>query len=173
MSNAEPIAELHGGYSSPGAEATPWSVAWQAFERAEIYWLSTVRADGRPHITPVVAVCLDGVAYVSSGPQEQKVQNLGSNAHCILMTGTNAMSTSLDVIVEGDAIRVTDAATLAAVASAYDDKYDEPFHFVPDDGVLNGGGGGDSFLFRIEPAKAFSFGRGEAFSQTRYQFDRG
>lgn len=173
MADQRPSAEIDDRYGSSGAEAIPWTVAWQAFDRAEIYWLSTVRADGRPHVTPVVAVSVDGVAYVSSGPQEQKVLNLGSNAHCILMTGTNAMATSLDVIVEGDAIRVTDAATLSAVAAAYDEKYDEPFHFVAGDGVLNGGGGGDSFLFRIEPAKAFCFGRGADFTQTRYRFDRG
>jgi Pyridoxamine 5'-phosphate oxidase len=173
MTDLQPSAEIDARYGSPGAEATPWSVAWQAFEGAEIYWLSTVRSDGRPHITPVVAVCLDGAAYVSSGPQEQKVLNLGSNAHCILMTGRNAMASSLDVVLEGDAIRVTDAATLAGVAAAYDEKYDEPFHFVAGDGVLNGGGGGDSFLFRIEPAKAFSFGRGAEFTQTRYRFGRG
>jgi len=173
MSNADAIAELNGGYSSPGAEATPWSVAWQAFERAEIYWLSTVRPDGRPHVTPLVVVCLDGVAYFASGPLEQKVQNLAGNQHCILMTGTNAMAKSLDVVLEGDAVRVGDPATLTRVVAAYNQKYDEPFHFAAGDGVLTGGGGGDSFLFRIEPAKAFSFGRGEAFSQTRYRFDRG
>lgn len=173
MPERQPLAEIDDRYGSPGAEATPWSVAWQALERAEIYWLSTVRPDGRPHITPVVAVCLDGLAYVSSGPQEQKVQNLAVNRPCILMTGTNAMALSLDVVVEGEAIRVTDAVTLARVAAAYNQKYDEPFHFSAGDGVLNGGGGGDSFLFRIEPAKAFSFGRGDEFSQTRYRFDRG
>jgi len=173
MPDLNPTAEIDDRYGSPGAAAVAWSVAWQALERAEIYWLSTVRADGRPHITPVVAVCLDGLAYVSSGPGEQKVQNLATNAHCILMTGTNKLAPSLDVVLEGDAIRVTDAATLAAVAAAYNEKYDEPFHFSAGDGVLNGGGGGDSFLFRIEPAKAFCFGRGADFTQTRYRFDRG
>jgi Pyridoxamine 5'-phosphate oxidase len=173
MPDLQPFAELDDRYGSPGAEATPWSVAWQAIEQAEIYWLSTVRADGRPHITPVVAVCLDGLAYFSSGPQEQKVQNLAGNLHCILMTGTNKMATSLDVVLEGDGIRVTDAATLTRVAAAYGQKYDEPFHFAAGDGVLNGGGGGDSFLFQIELAKAFCFGRGSTFTQTRYRFERG
>ena len=173
MPDLQPSTEIDDRYGSPGAEATPWSVAWQALERAEIYWLSTVRADGRPHVTPVVAVCIDGLAYVSSGPAEQKVMNLLANPQCVLMTGTSAMAGSLDVVVEGDAIRVVDAATLARVADAYNLKYEEPFHFWPADGVLNGGGGGDSFLFRIAPAKAFSFGRGDTFSQTRYRFDRG
>ncbi|HEY2887141.1 MAG TPA: pyridoxamine 5'-phosphate oxidase family protein [Candidatus Limnocylindrales bacterium] len=172
MADPHPSAEIDDRYGSPGAKAIPWTVAWQAFDQAEIYWLSTVRADGRPHITPVVAVSLDGVAYISSGPEEQKVQNLAGNAHCILMTGTNKMATSLDVVLEGDAVRVTDAATLGAVAAAYGEKYDEPFHFVAGDGVLNGGAGGDSFVFRIEPAKAFCFGRGADVTQTRYRFPR-
>jgi len=29
-------------------------------EKAEVFWLSTVRPDGRPHVTPMVSVWLDG-----------------------------------------------------------------------------------------------------------------
>ena len=76
------------------------------------------------------------------------------------------------MVLEGDAIRVIDADSLSRAAAAYNEKYEEPFHFSAGDGVLNGGGGGDSVLFRIEPAKAFCFGRGADFTQTRYRFQR-
>ena len=37
-------------------------------------WLTTVRADGRPHVTPLVAVWLDDAIHFSTGPEEQKVE---------------------------------------------------------------------------------------------------
>ena len=146
----------------------------EALEQAEIYWLSTVRSRrATPRSRRSWPSAWTAWPTSSSGPGEQKVQNLAANAQCILMTGTNKMDSSLDVVLEGEAIRVIDDATLAAAAAAYNEKYEEPVPLLRQaDGVLNGGGGGDSFLFRIEPAKAFCFGRGHDFSQTRYRFDR-
>ena len=41
--------------------------------------LSTVRADGRPHVTPLVAVWLDGALYFCTGEGEQKERNIRRN----------------------------------------------------------------------------------------------
>lgn len=65
MTDIGPTAELDPQFSSPDATPTPWAVARGHLEKAEIYWLSTVRPDGRPHVTPVVAVWLDGALYFS------------------------------------------------------------------------------------------------------------
>ena len=70
-------------------------------------WLSTVRADGRPHVTPVIAVWTGDAVHVCTGPAEQKAKNLISNSNVVVMTGTNLWS-GLDVVVEGKAVRVTD-----------------------------------------------------------------
>jgi Pyridoxamine 5'-phosphate oxidase len=40
----------------------PWDDVLAAIDRAEIFWPSTVRADGRPHVTPLPAMWLDGLA---------------------------------------------------------------------------------------------------------------
>jgi hypothetical protein len=50
-----------GGVSSRsrGAEATPWAAAREVLQTAQLSWVTTVRADGRPHVTPLVAVWLD------------------------------------------------------------------------------------------------------------------
>jgi hypothetical protein len=48
----EPTAKLDARFSDERAEATPWADAARALEEAELYWLTTVRADGRPHVTP-------------------------------------------------------------------------------------------------------------------------
>lgn len=63
----EPTTELHAEFSSPDATAMPWSEARDRLELAEIFWISTVRPEARPHVTPLVAVWLDDGS--SSSPE--------------------------------------------------------------------------------------------------------
>jgi len=63
MADREPIAELHQQFSSEGATSTAWAEARSLLESADVYWLSTVRPDGRPHVTPMVSIWLDGALY--------------------------------------------------------------------------------------------------------------
>ena len=91
-------------------------------EKAEIYWLTTVRPDGHPHTTPLVAVWLDGDYYFCTVPTERKAKNLEHNSHCIIMTGCNSLSEGLDIVVEGDAIVVHDEALLQRLAAVYASK---------------------------------------------------
>ena len=63
---------LHSG--SPDDLATPWEETRRVLEAAEVFWLSTVRADGRPHVTPVAAAWLDGTLYFQTGCIAQKTQ---------------------------------------------------------------------------------------------------
>jgi hypothetical protein len=53
----EPVAELHEQFGGNRATVTPW-------------------AEGRPHVTPMVSVWLDGALYFSTGHAERKAQNL-------------------------------------------------------------------------------------------------
>src|SRR5215813_11979845 len=95
---------------SPDNVATPWEKTRRALETAEVFWLSTVRADGRPHVTPVAAAWLDGTLYFGTGSIAQKFKNLQGNPHVALTTGCNHLSTGYDIMVEGDAAPVTDTA---------------------------------------------------------------
>jgi hypothetical protein len=101
---ATPTAELHSDFSSPGAVARPWEDATDALEAAEIFWLSTVRRDGRPHVTPLPAMWLDDALHFCTGPAEQKARNLEGNPQCVLTTGNNLYGSGLDVMVEGPEI---------------------------------------------------------------------
>ena len=56
-------------FSDPEAEPTPWAEALDALEQAELYWLTTVRADGRPHVTPLIGVVADEVALLLHRPR--------------------------------------------------------------------------------------------------------
>ncbi|MBO0852835.1 MAG: pyridoxamine 5'-phosphate oxidase family protein [Nocardia sp.] len=74
-------------YSQPGATPTPWSTALATLEGAQLFWLTTIRAGGRPHITPLVAIWLDDAIYFATGEDEQKAHNLRGNPHVALTTG--------------------------------------------------------------------------------------
>src|SRR5580704_14678369 len=114
-----PRTEHDARFSEPGAEATSWEETLEAIMEAELFWISTVRPDGRPHVTPLVAVWLDDALHFSTGPDEQKARNLASNPRAALTTGANDWQSGLDVVVEGDAARVTDALQLDRLAAAW------------------------------------------------------
>jgi hypothetical protein len=44
-----PITTLDRRYSHPDAVAAGWEETRHVLESAELFWISTVRADGRPH----------------------------------------------------------------------------------------------------------------------------
>jgi hypothetical protein len=73
-------------------------------------------------------------------------------------------------VVEGDAVRVTDAARLQRVADLYQAKYGSDWHFDVHDGAFNGQDGNVALVFEVAPTTAFGFGKGAVFSQTRWQF---
>ena len=164
-----PTSELDQRFSSPGVSATAWDAARDALSAAEIFWISTVRPDGRPHVTPLMTVLIDDELYFCTGPTEQKARNLEVNTNVALTTGASSMTGGLDLVVEGDAVRVTDAPTLAAAAERYRSKYG--WMFEGRDGALHSDDGGEAYLFRVDATTAFAFGKGdEHFSQTRYRF---
>ena len=166
----EPDAELDPRFSDPNATPTPWVAAREQLEGAKAYWLSTVRPDGRPHVTTIAAVWVDGALHFTTGQTERKAQNLAHNPSCVVTTGTSALE-GLDVVIEGGAVRVTDEATLQRLADAYVEKYDQLFVFDVRDGAMWIEGSEDPGLaFEIRPTKGFGFRKGASFSQTRWRF---
>lgn len=170
MAEHEPVTTLVRGFSSDDATAVEWARGREVLRDAEIYWLSTVRPDGRPHVTPLLGVWLDGTMCFCTGPAERKAQNLAQNAHCILTTGSNALD-GLDLVVEGDAANESDAAELGRVAGAYEAKYAQ----VTEPGgtwfgLADGIRGGSVLVYRVAPSKVLGFAKGGPFSQTRWDF---
>ncbi|MEV7405023.1 pyridoxamine 5'-phosphate oxidase family protein [Streptomyces sp. NPDC091267] len=170
MSADEPTAELDPRYSSPGAEAGPWADAEKLLSDAELYWLSTVRPDGRPHVTPLIGVWWQGALYFSTGPQERKARNLTANPEVVLTTGTNSWSAGLDVVVEGRAVQVSDEDVLARLAEAWETKYGPVWHFDVADGAFLGSLDNRADVFAVSPRTVFGFGKGDPFTQTRWRF---
>ena len=46
-----PRTELDHRFSEPGAQPTTWDDTLEAIKQAEIFWISTVREDGRPFLS--------------------------------------------------------------------------------------------------------------------------
>ncbi|MFF8605008.1 pyridoxamine 5'-phosphate oxidase family protein [Streptomyces sp. NPDC015346] len=156
-------------YSDPEAAAANWSEAVARLAAAEVFWLTTVRPDGRPHVTPLVAIWSDGALHFCTGPDERKARNLAANRRVALTTGTNRLSEGFDLVVEGEAVQVTDEERLRALADAYVEKYGEVWRFEVRDGAFVGDGG-TALVFAVAPRTAFGFAKGERFGQTRWRF---
>lgn len=172
----EPITTLDTRYSEPDGVVTSWGETLRVLETAELFWLSTIRADGRPHVTPVVAVWHDGAIHFSTADTEQKAINLRGNPHVILTTGCNHWKEGLDVVVEGDAVRITDHDRLERLARVWATTWDGRWHYLVRDGYFyhydedEGTVLPDSILvFSVKPARVFAFAKGR-FSHTRHQF---
>lgn len=164
----EPATQLDQRFSDPGVAATSWASARESLEAAQLSWVSTVRADGRPHVTPLVAVWLDGALHFCTGPGEQKAVNLAANPQVVVTTGCNRWDGGLDVMVEGEARRVTDRATLERLAAAWATKWDGRWRFEVSDEGFRHDAGGLALVFRVEPTKVLAFGKG-TFSHTRHR----
>jgi nitroimidazol reductase NimA-like FMN-containing flavoprotein (pyridoxamine 5'-phosphate oxidase superfamily) len=172
MEPGGPLTKLDAGFSSEGAHPTEWAEGHQHLEEAEVFWLSTVRPDGRPHVTPLLAVwCADSM-YFCTGSDERKAKNLKRNRHCILTTGRNTLDESLDVVVEGQVAKVSDGAELEQVANTYESKYGK--HLTTPEGTWFGLGDtircGEVLVYRVTPTTAPGFVRGKQFSQTSWHF---
>ncbi|MFI1170376.1 pyridoxamine 5'-phosphate oxidase family protein [Streptomyces melanogenes] len=176
-----PTTELDARYSSalnprPGAgevTATGWAHALRQLAAAEIFWVSTVRPDGRLHVTPVLAAWHDSRLYFSTGAGEQKARNLAHDAHCALTTGGNSLTQGLDLVVEGRAEQLTEPAVMEQVIAAYEAKYGA--HITSPEGPFHGLGDafrkGDAVVFAVAPATAYGFGRDDGtYTHTRWTF---
>ena len=151
-----------------------WSRAEQQLEGAEghdvTFFLSTVRPDGRPHTAGIGALWVDGRFYFVSGPGTRKSQNLAERSDCVMAVKLP----ELDIVVEGNARRVTDGPTLERLAKRYDtggwpatvdgDAFTAPYS-APSAGPP------PWYLYELTPATAFAVATAEPHGATRWRFD--
>lgn len=153
-----PTTTVDHRYSDLKAVAVGWDETRTLLEAAELFWICTVRPDGRPHLTPLVAVWVEGAIHFQTGAKEQKFANLRSNPHVVLVTGCNQWDRGVDVVVEGDALRVTDPAVLGRLATAWAGKWDGRWDEL------------SSEVFSVVPTTIYSYAKGDPFGQTTHRF---
>ena len=164
-------------YGDASATPPPWAAIERLLTDAQLYWIITVRADGRPHAVPLVGVWQDGAFAFCTGPDEQKHRNLDANPHVAVTTGStgaNGWDNGKDVVVEGTAVRVTDPEALEGLAAAWFAKYGEDWKFEVrgeeffELSSSGDGGEGGAWVYRVTTEKVLVFG--DAHGQTRYRF---
>ncbi len=173
MTAKEPTAEQM--LDAPEATPIPWAEALTRLEHPEgecTHWLATVRPDGRPHVVPVGAVWIDNAFYFTTGQDTRKEANLTHNAHCTLAFANGG----IDLVVEGTAARLTDAAMLQRLAAFYSalgwpatvngDAFAAPFS-APSTGPA------PYHVYKVTPTVAFGFGTTEENAEhpTRWRFE--
>jgi len=151
------------------AAIAPWAMAQEQLEKADSYWLATERPGGRPHLMPVLALWHDGALYFCASPASRKGRNLASNSHCVIATDAH----DSDLIVEGEAAKVSDEAKLSRVAELYASKYD--WHVAIRDGAFFGDGAPTAGpppyeVYEVTANVVFAFCKDESFSPTRWRF---
>jgi Pyridoxamine 5'-phosphate oxidase len=134
------------------------------------FFLGTVGPDGCPHAAGVGALWLDDALYFTSSPEARKARNLGANPACTI----SASLEGIDLVFEGDAIRVTDPPTLEAAAARYQeggwpaevagDAFTAPYS-APSAGAP------PWHLYRLNFHTAFGVATAEPNGATRWRFD--
>jgi nitroimidazol reductase NimA-like FMN-containing flavoprotein (pyridoxamine 5'-phosphate oxidase superfamily) len=157
---------------SEATEAVGWRQVSDVLAAAELYWLTTVRKDGRPHVTPLIGAWVDDGLVFCTGPEEQKAQNLAASTAVAVTTGVNTWKDGLDVVVEGYAERLTGLDTLTRLADAIREKYRGVWDFTPyDDGFGHTDNSADShiaYVYRVPPDKVLAFAK-SPHGQTRFR----
>jgi general stress protein 26 len=170
MAGNEPVPELDERFGD-GTEPMAWVEVERVLTDAEIFWITTTKADGQPHVTPLMSVRLDDAQWFCTGPDEQKGKNLQRQALCNLLTGSNAYDEGLDVAIEGEAVRTEDEGVLRRLAAAWHEKYGDDWQFDVAHGAFLNEEGGPAWVYEVRPSKVLAFTRGVA-TQTRFRFDR-
>ncbi|HEY1737255.1 MAG TPA: pyridoxamine 5'-phosphate oxidase family protein [Acidimicrobiia bacterium] len=79
------------------------------------FWLTTLNADGSPHVTSVGALWHAGSAWFQTGDRTRKAKNVARDRRCAISVATSGF----DVTVSGDAELVTDPKVVAEIAALW------------------------------------------------------
>jgi hypothetical protein len=114
--------------AADGLPPVDWAVVVEKLETGSVpapgavnsrtTWLSTVNPDGSPHVTAVGALWLDDTFWFQTGSGTRKARNVARDPRCSIAIST----ADADVVVEGDAARVTQPSALARIAKAWADQ---------------------------------------------------
>jgi hypothetical protein len=85
---------------------------------ARTTWLSTINADGSPHVTGVGALWVDGTFWFETGKNTRKARNVARDPRCSMAVSVQ----NADVVFEGVAERVTARDDIARLAKAWADS---------------------------------------------------
>jgi len=135
-----------------------WAEVCRKLEEARNYWVTTTRADGRPHAMPVWGFWMDGAVLFGTGRATLKARNLGRLPRAVVH-----LESGDDVVILECEVREADTSDEAfrkRVDQASRAKYKMPLMVMP-----------ETMLFRAVPKVALAW-REKDFprSATRFVF---
>jgi hypothetical protein len=135
------------------------------------FWLATVNADGSPHVNGIGAEYTDGAFWFETGEATRKAKNVARDPRCTLSLSTH----EFDLVVEGEAQRVTDKATVAKLAAIYAEggwpcRVDDSGSALTADFSAPSAGPPPWHIYRIDIKAATALGTVEPGGATRWTF---
>jgi hypothetical protein len=79
------------------------------------FWLTTLNADGSPHVTSVGALWHAGACWFQTGDRTRKAKNVARDPRCTVSVATKGF----DAMIAGEAQRVTDRKIVAEIAALW------------------------------------------------------
>jgi hypothetical protein len=160
-----PDVPLVYGFPKDATGLLPWSHAESRLEQDRNYWLATTRPDGRPHVTPLWGVWVDGALYFDGLPTTRwgrdplrrvpRAANPAATAH--LESGDDV------VIIEGIVEDLTTTPELAArIVATWYAKYGR---LAPEPDTRG--------IFRLRPRTARAWSTSSLADGTRWRFPTG
>ncbi len=170
----EAMARTGKGTSSPNSSTVPfdWASVHAALRSGRHgFWLTTVSADGAPHVVPVLVAWDDSVCYVATKATARKTRDLEATGRCVLASDTGPAH----VIVEATARRVTGETGMQRASAAFAAVYSWPTTVIGDEidapYAAPTSGGPPLQVWELTPTKAFGFPTdGESAAPTRWRF---
>jgi PPOX class probable F420-dependent enzyme len=134
-------------------------------------WLATINPDGSPHVTGIGAVWADGGWWFETGRGTRKGRNLARDPRCTLSVAAR----EFDLVVEGEAALVTDAATVAELAArwaaeGWPARADDTGVALTAEYSAPSAGPPPWHVYRLTPRTATAVGTVEPGGATRWRF---
>ena len=122
-------------------------------------WLATINPDGSPHVTGIGAIWVDGAFWFETGDTTRKARNVARDPRCSLSVAL----LEFDLVVEGDAQKITDPPTVADMAArwaagGWPCRVDESGQALTADFSAPSAGPPPWFVYRITPRTAVAVG---------------
>ena len=134
-------------------------------------WLATIDADGSPHVTGIGAIWVDDRFWFETGDRTRKARNIARDPRCTLSISTH----EFDLVVEGEARKITDPATVAAMAArwaaeGWPCRVDDTGEALTADFSAPSAGPPPWFVYRVTPTAATALTVVEPGGATRWTF---